>query len=88
MNLHKLYRYKKSISVSCFNDHDGDSNHTTNFILSTNCNNKVLKECAAQGVRYIFLTNRNLSIFNKIIVVFFFQSQLMSVRVTGAAAQD
>jgi len=31
---HKIYRHKKSISVSCFCDRDGDSNHTPNFILS------------------------------------------------------
>jgi len=29
------------------------------IFLSTYWNNKVLYECAAQGVRYIFLTNRN-----------------------------
>jgi len=26
--LHKIYRHKKSISVSCVYDGDGDSNHT------------------------------------------------------------
>jgi len=35
-----------------FYDHDGNSNHTPNFILSTYWNNKVLKECAAQGVHF------------------------------------
>jgi len=48
MNLHKIYRHKKSISVSCFYDRDGNSNHTLNFILSTYWNNNVLKECAAK----------------------------------------
>jgi len=63
MNLHKIYRHIKSISVSCFYDSDDDSNHIPNFILSTYWNNKILKECAAQGVRYIFLSNRNLSLY-------------------------
>jgi len=33
MNLHKNYRHKNSILVSCFYDHDGDSNHTFTVIL-------------------------------------------------------
>jgi len=54
MNLHKIYRRKKSISVSCLYDYDGNSNHTPNFILSPYWNNKLLKEYAGQGYGTFF----------------------------------
>jgi len=55
MKLNKIYRHKKSISVSCFYDRDGDSNHTPNFILSTYWNNKTEGMIVLLEV-YIFLT--------------------------------